>query len=173
MKNLSWWQYVWDAVKEEYVEPKNLAGSSETVKKAAKEARMKDQEALSLIQLGVDDNVFEKIGKAITTKKKKKKKHGIRWRVLSRALNVKKVRFQSLRGEFESLQMKDSETDFDYISRVFSVMNQLERNDEEMDDSGVVDKILRSLNPKFNYVIVAIKESNDIETMIVDKLSGK
>ncbi|KAK2986764.1 hypothetical protein RJ640_010989 [Escallonia rubra] len=63
--------------------------------------------------------------------------------------------------------MKDSETNFYYISRVLSVVNQLERNGEEMEDSQVVEKILRSLNPKFNHVVVAIEESNDIETMTI------
>ncbi|KAK2984276.1 hypothetical protein RJ640_003835 [Escallonia rubra] len=69
--------------------------------------------------------------------------------------------------------MKDSETIFDYIPRVLSVVNQLERNGEEMEDSRVVEKILRSLNPKFDHVIVAIEESNNTETMTVDELSRK
>ncbi|KAK2988423.1 hypothetical protein RJ640_023970 [Escallonia rubra] len=69
--------------------------------------------------------------------------------------------------------MKDSETILDYISRVLSVVNQLERNSEEMEDSRVVEKILRSLDPKFDHVVVAIEESNDTETMTVDELSGK
>ncbi|KAK2979864.1 hypothetical protein RJ640_002777 [Escallonia rubra] len=69
--------------------------------------------------------------------------------------------------------MKDSEMIFDYISRVFLVVNQLERNGEEMEDSRVVEKIIRSLNSKFNHVVVAIEESNDTETMTVDELLGK
>ncbi|KAK2972443.1 hypothetical protein RJ640_003869 [Escallonia rubra] len=48
---------------------------------------------------------------------------------------VKKVRLQNLRAKFESLQMKDSETNFYYISRVLLVVNQLKRNGEEMEDS--------------------------------------
>ncbi|KAK2988354.1 hypothetical protein RJ640_001539 [Escallonia rubra] len=42
-----------------------------------------------------------------------------------------------------------------------------------MEDSRVVEKILRSLDPKFDHVVVAIEESNDTETMTVDELSGK
>ncbi|KAK2980834.1 hypothetical protein RJ640_020486 [Escallonia rubra] len=147
----------------------SLAGASQAVKKAAKETRVKDQKALSLIQLGVDDNIFEKIAQATTAKRA--------WDTLENIFKgidkVKKVRLQSLRGEFESLQMKDSETIFDYISRVLSVVNQLERNGDEMVDSRVVEKILRSLDPKFDHVVVAIEESNDTETMTVDELSGK
>ncbi|KAK2966044.1 hypothetical protein RJ640_014095 [Escallonia rubra] len=86
---------------------------------------------------------------------------------------VKKVRLQSFRGELESLKMEDSETIFDYILRVHSVVNQLERNGKETEDSRVVKKILRSLDPKFDHVVIAIKKSNDTETMTVDELSGK
>ncbi|KAK2973985.1 hypothetical protein RJ640_020431 [Escallonia rubra] len=69
MKTFFGGQDVWEAVEEEYVEPKNLVGSCQAVKKATKEAQMKDQKALSLIQLGVDDNIFEKIAQATTAKK--------------------------------------------------------------------------------------------------------
>ncbi|KAK2989501.1 hypothetical protein RJ640_019600 [Escallonia rubra] len=69
MKNFLGGQDVWEAVEEEYAEPKNLAGSSQIVKKAMKEARVKDQKAFSLIQLDVDDNIFEKIAQATTMKK--------------------------------------------------------------------------------------------------------
>ncbi|KAK2985745.1 hypothetical protein RJ640_005445 [Escallonia rubra] len=166
MKTFLGGQDVWEAVEEEYVEPKNLADVSQAVKKAAKEARVKDQKAHSLVQLGVDDNIFEKIAQATTAK--------IAWDTLENVFKgidkVKKVRLQSLRGEFESLQMKDSETIFDYISRVLLVVNQLERNGEEMEDSRVVEKILRSLDPKFDHIVVAIEESNDTETMSVNEL---
>ncbi|KAK2983477.1 hypothetical protein RJ640_006490 [Escallonia rubra] len=127
MKTFLGGQDVWEAVEEEYVEPKNLAGFSQVVMKAAKEARVKDQKALSLIQLGVDD-----------------RKYGILWRMLSRA-----------------------------STRVFSIVNQLERNGEEIKDGQVVKKILRSLNPKFDQDVVAIKESKDIDTTTVDELSGE
>ncbi|KAK2994414.1 hypothetical protein RJ640_009641 [Escallonia rubra] len=169
MKTFLGGQDVWEAVEEEYVEPENLAGANQALKKAAKKARVKDQKALSLIQLGVDDNIFERIAQATTAKRA--------WDTLENVFKgidkVKKVRLQSLRGVFESLQMKDFETIFDYISRVLSVVNQLERNGEEMEDSRVVEKILRSLDPKFDHVVVAIEESNDTETMTVDELSGK
>ncbi|KAK2992774.1 hypothetical protein RJ640_023287 [Escallonia rubra] len=67
--------------------------------------------------------------------------------------------------------MKDSETIFDYISRVLSVVNQFERNGEEIENSQVVENIFRSLDPKFDHLVVAIGESNNLKTMTVDKVS--
>ncbi|KAK2989402.1 hypothetical protein RJ640_002232 [Escallonia rubra] len=93
MKTFLGGQDVWEAVEEEYVEPENLAGASQAVKKATKEARVKDQKALSLIQLGIDDNIFEKIAQATTAKRA--------WDTLENVFKgidkVKKVRLQSLR----------------------------------------------------------------------------
>ncbi|KAK2973658.1 hypothetical protein RJ640_017030 [Escallonia rubra] len=66
MKTFLGGQDVWEAVEEEYVESKNFAGVIQAVKKATNEARAKYQKALSLIQLGADDNIFEKIAQATT-----------------------------------------------------------------------------------------------------------
>lgn len=42
-----------------------------------------------------------------------------------------------------------------------------------MNQHGVVEKILRSMNIRFEYVVCSIVESNDIETMTIDQLQGK
>ncbi|XP_010525702.1 PREDICTED: uncharacterized protein LOC104803469 [Tarenaya hassleriana] len=162
-------QDVWDAIEEEYHEPEDLDTATSAVKKAAKEATVKDQRALSFIQLSMDDSIFEKIAHTTSSK--------MAWDTLTNSFKcidkVKKVRLQSLRGEFEALQMKESEEVFDYISRVIAVTNQLESNGEKMKVSRIVEKILRSLTSKFDHIVVAIEESNVIDDMTVDELTSK
>lgn len=70
-----------------------------------KEAKKKDCKALFLIHQCVDANTFEKIAEATTSK--------AAWDILEKCYGgdpkVKKVRLQSLRRQYELLQMKNEE----------------------------------------------------------------
>jgi hypothetical protein len=41
-----------------------------------------------------------------------------------------------------------------------------------MEQVGVVKKILRSMPPRFNYVVCSIEESNDVTSLSIDELQS-
>jgi hypothetical protein len=51
-----------------------------------------------------------------------------------------------------------------------SIANKMRSNGEQMKDVTIVEKILRTLTEKFNYVVVSIEESKDIDVLTVDEL---
>ncbi|KAF2283986.1 hypothetical protein GH714_017769 [Hevea brasiliensis] len=85
---------------------------------------------------------------------------------------VKKSLLNELRREFEVLEMKREESINEYFARVMTVANKMRSNGEEMTDTKIVEKILRTLIGKFMYVCVSIEESKDTETMTVDELQS-
>ena len=66
----------------------------------------------------------------------------------------------------------ESENVSDYITRVQTVVNQLNRNREMLPETRVVEKILRSLTDNFENVVCTIEESKDLTKFIVDELTG-
>jgi gag-polypeptide of LTR copia-type len=69
------------------------------------------------------------------------------------------------------LHMKNGESIQAFLSRVKCLANQMQTLGEEIKDSTLVAKVLRSLTTKFSNVVVAIEESKDLETYTFEELS--
>ncbi|KAM7489607.1 hypothetical protein LguiB_027091 [Lonicera macranthoides] len=85
---------------------------------------------------------------------------------------VKRAQLQALRREFETLQMKDGESVTSYCARTMGIANKMWFHGEQMKDVAIVEKILRSLAPKFDYVVCSIEESKDIDALTLDELQS-
>jgi hypothetical protein len=66
---------------------------------------------------------------------------------------VKRAQWQALRREFEILAMKEGESIDDYFSRTLAIANKMSAQGERVAQTTIVEKILRSLTAKFNYVV--------------------
>ncbi|GKV45648.1 hypothetical protein SLEP1_g52709 [Rubroshorea leprosula] len=142
--------------------------ANDAQKHAYRESKKKDKKALYFIHQGVNDEVFEKIEDAATSKQA--------WDTLMTAYKgaekVKKVKLQTLRRQYELLQMEFSEPVATYINRVLALTNKSKVYGEEYSEQVKVEKILRTLTPKFEHIVAAIEEAHDLSQMTIDELSG-
>ncbi|KAK2359551.1 hypothetical protein QL285_084913 [Trifolium repens] len=159
-------QDVLELVTEGYVPV--AADATDAQKLAQKDTKKKDQRALFYIHQCVDENVFEKIADSETAK--------AAWDTLIRCYggdaSVKKVKLQSLRKQYENLNMKNNEKVPEYISRMILITNEMKACGETLSEQVIIEKVLRSLTPQFDYIVVAIEHSKDLSTMKVEELQS-
>ncbi|GAU33832.1 hypothetical protein TSUD_393400 [Trifolium subterraneum] len=138
------------------------------VMKTLFESKKKDCKALFYIQQNVDAHHFEKISKATTSKEA--------WDVLESyhdgGEKVKHVKLQAFRKRYETMQMEEDQKVSDYFSKLLEIVHQMQTCGENVIDQMVVEKALRYLSPRFDYIVVAIQEAKDITTMKTEQLQS-
>ena len=82
------------------------------------------------------------------------------------------LKLQFLWRDFDSLEMKESESVRDFSSRVAEIVNQIKGCGDTIADKKVVEKVLRSLPQKFDHAVAAIEESKDLSKMSMSELTG-
>ncbi|XP_012458319.1 uncharacterized protein LOC105779116 [Gossypium raimondii] len=87
-------------------------------------------------------------------------------------VRAKRAQLQALHVEFETLRMKSGETVSDYFSRTMAITNKMRIYQDKLEDVAIVEKILRSMLPKFNFIICSIEESKDLDTLSIDELQN-
>lgn len=166
MKSLFGAQEVSDLVQNSYEDLG--ANPTEAQRLVFKEAKKKDCKALFYIQQNVDSYHFEKIAKATRSKEA--------WDILEKyhdgGEKVKQVKLQSFRRKYEMMQMEEGQKIGDYFSKLTSLVNQMQTCGEVITDQMVVEKVLRSLTSKFDFIVVAIQEAKDVKAMKIEELQS-
>lgn len=168
MENLLRFKGYWSLIETGYPEPVANVVLSEEQHKLLDDLMVKDLKVKNYLFQSIDRTILEQILEKRTSKQiwdsMKKKFEG--------SARVKRSTLQALRRDFEVLEMKVSETITEYFARVLSIAKKMRSNGEQMKDTIIVEKILRTLIEKFNYVVVSIEESKDIDTLTIDELQS-
>jgi hypothetical protein len=132
------------------------------------EAQQKKLEELKLKDLKVKNNLFQAIDRTILEKNTSKQIWDSMKRKYKGNARVKRSILQTLRKEFETLEMKTGENIIEYFAKVMTVASKIRIYREQMRDVTIVEKILRSLIDRFNYIVCSIEESNDIDVLSIN-----
>ncbi|XP_017431733.1 uncharacterized protein LOC108339095 [Vigna angularis] len=146
--------------------PELGARATEEEKRSYKMEVKLDSKAIFLLYQCVSPKIFNKISKADTAKEV--------WDILVKTYGDgdknKKIKLQELRRQFEILIMDEDETVAEYFDKVQELVNKLRACKDAISDVYIVDKILRTLTPRFDHVVVAIEEARNLETMEIKEL---
>jgi len=114
----------------------------------------------------VSPYIFNKICKATTAKEV--------WEILEKTYGDgdkhKKVKLQALRRRFEFLMMEENETIVEYLDKIQVLVNAMKTCNENVSDQHVVHKVLQSLPPRFDHLLITIEETKDLETLEMEEL---
>ena len=86
---------------------------------------------------------------------------------------IKEVRVQTLKSEFDRLQMKNTESVDDFALRMKSITNEICLLGEKFEESNAVRKFLRAVPSKFLEIASAIEQFGDLKAMTMDELTGR
>ncbi|XP_019432269.1 PREDICTED: uncharacterized protein LOC109339311 [Lupinus angustifolius] len=166
MKAIMGFQELEDIVEEGYQEIDEA--STEQQRTAYKENRKRDCKAMCLIHQCVDEAHFEKIAAARSSHEA--------WQILQKsnkgAEQLKKVRLQTMRRKYELMEMEMSERIAQFFNRVISLTNQMKACGEVIKDQAIIEKVLRTLTPNFDHIVVAIEESKNLAELKIEELQG-
>ncbi|CAA6674804.1 unnamed protein product [Spirodela intermedia] len=84
---------------------------------------------------------------------------------------VKKTSAQNLRRQFDSATFKEGESVEDYALRLNSMASTLTTLGDKVEETQVVEKIIRSVPQRFRQIVVAITMLLDVSTLTVADLT--
>eukprot|EP00253_Pinus_taeda_P006216 PITA_06216 len=85
---------------------------------------------------------------------------------------VKRAKLQTLRIQYENLRMYNDESVANYFFRIDEIVNCMKILGEEIKEVVMVEKVLRSLSPKFESKVSAIEEKENLQKITMSQLHG-
>ncbi|XP_074363813.1 uncharacterized protein LOC141704457 [Apium graveolens] len=85
---------------------------------------------------------------------------------------MKVARVQTLKSEFKIVSMKESEQVDDFYMRINGLVTNIRTLGEEINESYVVKKFLRSVPPKFLQITSTMEQFGNLDTMTMEEVVG-
>jgi hypothetical protein len=117
---------------------------------------------------GLSDTVFTKVAHC----KSPKEIWGKLRNIYEGDSKIKAAKLQTYRGQFKQLKMKEDEEITAYFLRVNEIVNAIIGLGQEIEESIIGQKVLRSLPMRFNPKISELEEISDLNSISMDKLHG-
>ncbi|XP_075645817.1 uncharacterized protein LOC142616979 [Castanea sativa] len=141
---------------------------TEAQQKSIADQKLKDLKVKNYLFQAIDRTIMETILNRDTAKhiwdSMKQKYQG--------STRVKRAQLQALRKEFEVLQMKVGESVDAYFARTLIIAKKMKIHGENIQQVVIIEKILRSMTSKFDYVVCSVEESNNLDTLTIDELQS-
>lgn len=145
---------VWDAV-----DPKDPK---------AKVEQKTDKVALAVIYQGIPEDILLSLAEKNTAKEA--------WDAIKTlslgADRVKLAKIQTLKAEFESLTMKETEQIDEFSMKLNGLVTNIRALGEEVQERYVVKKLLRAVPTKFLQIASTIEQFGNVEQMTVEEMVG-
>jgi hypothetical protein len=149
------------------VPPTNDKAVPPTNDKAVKLGENNSKDINALLN-GLNDTVFTKVAHCKSAKEILDKLRNI----YEGDSKVKAAKLQTYIGQFKQLKMKEDEDIAAFFLRVDEIVNAIIGLGEEIEESVIVQKVLRSIPMRFNPKISALEERSDLNSISMDELHG-
>jgi hypothetical protein len=171
MKALFQSQYVWEIVENGYwelVDQATYDSLTQAERDFLKDQRKKDGKTLFYIHQAMHESILPRVAPAKQSKEA--------WDILQMSYKgmdkVNSAKLQIVRRDFETMSMKDSDTVDSFYTHITGLINQINSHGETIEDRKVVEKVLRSLPPKFYTLVVTLEEGKDLSQFSLDELQA-
>lgn len=86
---------------------------------------------------------------------------------------VKKAKVQTLKVDFESLNMKETEKLDDFCMKLYGMVTNIRALGETMEEAYVVKKLLRAVPSRYLQIASTIEQFGNLEEMTVEEIVGR